>query len=116
MFYSATQSAAEKLTEKAGNNALRLWDHVIIKWSKSSAVSHKETRKMQKASAKKQLKPNKPRKLNPKTQSWRKKVDWAAAGRKAYETRMKNLKKNRKADNIKSAREKAEAPQQKIRK
>jgi hypothetical protein len=72
-------------------------------------------RKMQRASAKKQLKPNKPRKPKPTTQCWRKKVDWSAAGRKAYETRMKNLKKNRRADNIKRARVESEAPQQKIR-
>ena len=72
-------------------------------------------RKMQKASAK-QLERNKPGKPKPKTQSWRKKVDWSAAGRKAYRTRMKNLKENGKADNIKRTRGKAEAPQQKIRK
>jgi len=75
---------------------------------------------MQKASAKKQHrhklnKPNKP-KTKPNKQSWRKKVDWSAAGRKAYETRMKNLKKNGKAGSLKSARGNAEAPQQKIRK
>jgi hypothetical protein len=72
---------------------------------------------MQKASAKSvKQKPNKPSKPKLKTQSWRRKVDWSAAGRKAYETRMKNLKKNGKAGSIKSARGNAEAPQQKIRK
>ena len=67
---------------------------------------------MQKTSTKRQVK-NKPKLKKPA--NWRKKVDWAAAGRKAYETRMKNLKKNGKAGSIKSARGNAEAPQQKIR-
>jgi hypothetical protein len=73
---------------------------------------------MQKASARRQVKnkPSKPKSKPKKIQSWRRKVDWTAAGRKAYETRMRNMKKNGKADNIKGAREKAEAPQQKIRK
>jgi hypothetical protein len=75
---------------------------------------------MQKALARKQHrhklnKPNKP-KTKSKKQSWRKNVDWAAAGRKAYETRMKNLKKSAKAGTLKSAHGNAEAPQQKIRK
>jgi len=60
-------------------------------------------------------KPSKP-KSKPKTQSWRKKVDWSAAGHKAYATRMKNLKKNRKTSEIKRFHRNAEAPQQKIRK
>jgi hypothetical protein len=44
-------------------------------------------RKMQKASAKRQVKEPKSK---PKLKSWRKKIDWAAAGRKAHQTRMKN--------------------------
>ena len=73
---------------------------------------------MQKASAKKQLKPNKSSKPKnkPKTKSWRKKVDWSAAGRKAYETRLKNLRKKEKEGNIRRAHGNAEALQQKIRK
>jgi hypothetical protein len=48
---------------------------------------------MQKASAKKQVKnPSKNKPSKPKL-TWRKKVDWSAAGRKAYATRVKNQKK-----------------------
>ena len=46
---------------------------------------------MKKASVKRQVK-NKPKFKKPA--NWRKKVDWAAAGRKAYETRMKNQGKH----------------------
>jgi len=60
---------------------------------------------MQTASAKRQVKnkpqkPSKPRN-KPNTQNWRKKVDWAAAGRKAYETRMKNQSKHGKTVKVK---------------
>jgi hypothetical protein len=53
-------------------------------------------RKMQKASVKRQVKnkPSKPKSKPKKIQSWRKKIDWSAAGRKAYETRMKNQGKH----------------------
>ena len=56
---------------------------------------------MQKASAKKQVKnlsKNKPS----KKLTWRKKVDWSAAGRKAYETRLKNQKSGKKGKVVKT--------------
>jgi hypothetical protein len=51
---------------------------------------------MQKTFAKSEVKskPSKPKSKPKKIQSWRKKVDWAAAGRKAYETRIKNQGKH----------------------
>jgi hypothetical protein len=50
---------------------------------------------MQKALAKNvKHKPNKPSKPKAQPKNWRKKVDWSAAGRKAYETRMKNQGKH----------------------
>jgi hypothetical protein len=55
-------------------------------------------REMQKASAKRQVKEPKSK---PKLKNWRKKVDWAAAGRKAYETRMKNQGKHGKTVKVK---------------
>lgn len=53
---------------------------------------------MQKASAKRQVK-NKPKFKKPA--NWHKKIDWAAAGRKAYETRMKNQGKHGKTVKVK---------------
>lgn len=56
---------------------------------------------MQKVSAKRKVKnkTSKPKSKPKKIQSWRKKVDWAAAGRKAAETRRKN-QENGKASKI----------------
>jgi len=62
---------------------------------------------MQKTSAKRQVK-NKP-KLN-KLANWRKKVDWAAAGRKAYETRMKNQGKHGKTVKVKANKKPQKKP------
>jgi len=55
-------------------------------------------RNVQKASAKRQVK-NKPKLKKPA--NWREKIDWAAAGRKAYETRMKNQGKHGKTVKVK---------------
>jgi len=66
---------------------------------------------MQKASAKKQVKtPSKNKPSKPKL-TWRKKVDWSAAGRKAYETRIKNQKKGKKGKVVKTQKVK---PQKKV--
>lgn len=68
---------------------------------------------MQKASAKRQVKEPKSK---PKLKNWRKKVDWAAAGRKAYETRMKNQGKHGKTVKVKPKKpEKKPAAQKQVK-
>jgi hypothetical protein len=63
---------------------------------------------MQKTSAKRQVKskPSKPKKI----QSWRKKIDWSAAGRKAAETRRKNQKNGKARKIVKQNKSKKKQP------
>ena len=62
---------------------------------------------MQKTSAKRQVK-NKPKLTKPA--NWRKKIDWVAAGRKAYETRMKNQGKHGKTVKVKANKKPQKKP------
>ena len=72
---------------------------------------------MQKMSAKRQVKnkPSKPKSKPKKIQSWRKKIDWAAAGRKAYETRMKNQGKHGKTVKVKPKKPQKKPAQKQVK-